>query len=802
MHSEDPLRCAVSDTPPRAVYDGMSAGRSVRREHRRGSEPSSRVRNDHRPRPGRKDVRCPAPHVDLQERLDVCVTSAREALSAAEAWRTRLHDVLQRYNRRVERVRLPRTRATDPELDELQREFARRVAELTGDLQAMGEAFGADLDESFERLQGSADFVTVALFGRTKAGKSTTMEALTHGDGTTIGKGAQHTTRDVEAYYWPPEQRTLRVVDTPGIEGYRGEELAEMAQRYVERADMVLFLISDDRASAEELDRFGRIRTFGKAVTVLLNVKEADLDMLVDVPEYVYEPSAIDGHRHRIAGYLEDHFQLPNPEVIPVHALAAWQSTTTEADEAAVLRARSRIDAVEQRLERFVRYEARAARLRSPRDLLFSHIVSTKDQLRPCAGIFRALYDSTRERKEAMRTKASGVIADGHRSALGVFDIFEQAEAELPGLVDTLIASGKHGRALDRAWHAFLEQHELDQVGECFRKTVLSRLSEELSAEIASARFDSQHGFRPDGVSDLFAETQDHGKYDAAKRYARAGLQTAGGAVAAGLATWAVTNFWNPSGWAAGLAALAAGYIGRQGAKAATDHWKSVDRKNLARQRDAIVRSLELRLQAYARAAVDGCTDFLQELASQVNAYLEGRLGYVETGAQEIWQASVRTLHDLDDAAAALNRDWLTQCAQIAREETGASVKVVDAVYDDRMGAKLLVRINGDGLAASAWASLIESVVAGPVALVDADASPAEQVAAALGPAQIAPKRVRLVRDAPRRGRRRTPQVNVLADAAQAKLAIGPNGANARAAGRLLKVRIRVIGAREQERVS
>jgi len=43
---------------------------------------------------------------------------------------------------------------------------------------------------------------SIVIYGRTMVGKSTLMETLTHGDGKSIGKGAQRTTRDVRSYYW------------------------------------------------------------------------------------------------------------------------------------------------------------------------------------------------------------------------------------------------------------------------------------------------------------------------------------------------------------------------------------------------------------------------------------------------------------------------------------------------------------------------------------------------------------------------------------------------------------------------
>ncbi|MCL7701162.1 GTPase domain-containing protein, partial [Klebsiella pneumoniae] len=83
----------------------------------------------------------------------------------------------------------------------------------------------------------SLDCFNVMLFGRTMAGKSTVREAITRGDGRTIGKGAQRTTRDVQEYEW----NNLRIVDTPGFGAYNGLEDTQGAHEILEQSDVVLF---------------------------------------------------------------------------------------------------------------------------------------------------------------------------------------------------------------------------------------------------------------------------------------------------------------------------------------------------------------------------------------------------------------------------------------------------------------------------------------------------------------------------------------------------------------------------------
>lgn len=61
---------------------------------------------------------------------------------------------------------------------------------------------------------------SITLFGRTMAGKSTLMEILIHGNGDSIGKGAQRTTRDVRTYIY----KNLQITDVPGIAAFEGED--------------------------------------------------------------------------------------------------------------------------------------------------------------------------------------------------------------------------------------------------------------------------------------------------------------------------------------------------------------------------------------------------------------------------------------------------------------------------------------------------------------------------------------------------------------------------------------------------
>lgn len=131
-------------------------------------------------------------------------------------------------------------------------------------------------------LKKNAAYFTITLFGRTEAGKSTLMEVLKHGDGKSIGKGAQRTTRNVRKYKW----NNLLIKDVPGIAAFGGQEDESIAFEAAKSADLVLFLITDDGPQAAEIECFSRIINLGKPVICIMNVKhsidEDDIEMSID----------------------------------------------------------------------------------------------------------------------------------------------------------------------------------------------------------------------------------------------------------------------------------------------------------------------------------------------------------------------------------------------------------------------------------------------------------------------------------------------------------------------------------------
>lgn len=150
---------------------------------------------------------------------------------------------------------------------EILKQLKSQLCSVVTELKELQAESVSKLKKSRERL----DKFSITVFGRTMAGKSTLMEILTHGNGESIGNGAQRTTRDVRTYQW----KGLEVTDVPGVAAFEGAKDEELAFESASQADMVLFLITDDAPQSSEAECLAKVRSMGKPVLGICNVKAA-----------------------------------------------------------------------------------------------------------------------------------------------------------------------------------------------------------------------------------------------------------------------------------------------------------------------------------------------------------------------------------------------------------------------------------------------------------------------------------------------------------------------------------------------
>lgn len=163
------------------------------------------------------------------------------------------------------------------------------LADLTG-----------ELEELAHRQLDDMKTFNIVLFGRTGTGKSSLLEAISHGDGGTISPGESDWTTAVK----PVEWGSCRVVDTPGIEGWgrtmSRADLEDQARQELITADVVLLCFDTQNQKAGEFRKVADwIAEFRKPAIVVLNVR---------LPHWRYPPRArVRAKRVRQSQTVADH---------------------------------------------------------------------------------------------------------------------------------------------------------------------------------------------------------------------------------------------------------------------------------------------------------------------------------------------------------------------------------------------------------------------------------------------------------------------------------------------------------------
>ena len=181
--------------------------------------------------------------------------------------------------------------------------------------------------------QGIASYdspLRVVLLGRTMAGKSSLFCCLTGADRKRIGEGGQATTRGITRLPLLVEPG-IEVSDTPGVGALDRLVDRIVALEEARRADIVVWLCTDDSFQAEEQDALEEVLNWGVPVVLALHcfldlTNPARLRRFLKQPDaqprQLLEQSPDGGHLARPLRTFRRRSQLP-VAVIPFHAGAA-----------------------------------------------------------------------------------------------------------------------------------------------------------------------------------------------------------------------------------------------------------------------------------------------------------------------------------------------------------------------------------------------------------------------------------------------------------------------------------------------
>ena len=250
----------------------------------------------------------------------------------------------------------------------------------------------------------------VVLMGRTMAGKSTLLAALSGGSAERIGVGAQRTSRDVYAAS-AVDLHDVEIVDTPGVGAKDGAEDVALAMAEVPGADLVLWVASNDSFQEETAQALRAVAFRGKPVVVALNCRAALVDEL-DREDFLDDPDSVfdqhEGHFQTIRSHLLTAGVHPVAEVM-LHAEAARQSRTHDGI-GSELRNASRLGSLLEALEQECRVRRNARRVLRETDEVRAQAQALSESLADVEQHVREIVHFQRGMREDQQRRTSRLV--------------------------------------------------------------------------------------------------------------------------------------------------------------------------------------------------------------------------------------------------------------------------------------------------------------------------------------------------------------------------------------------------------
>ncbi|MEK4361721.1 GTPase [Paenibacillus sp. FSL M8-0212] len=631
-----------------------------------------------------------------------------------------------------------------------------------------------DLSHSIEVKKKHLNDFTVALFGRTKAGKSTIREALTCGDGVTIGKGAQRTTRDVQEYNW----NGLRLLDVPGFEAFKGDDDTAKAHDIIDQSDFILFLASDDSIQPGEFDHMARLQEINKPFMILLNVKyninnEVELKRFLRMPHKIFDKERLDEHQKHIRAYVKQHMNIPQVKIVNIHADAGFKSTLPEyAAHANDLWRLSNFDEVHNAISAEVQKRGKQRRLLTFYDSAIYFADTLEKMMLEEQRSIRTQAKFMLNKKKELMSFFDGFASDSKHQIITVCKKhFDRIKQWIPGFIDTNLASPDVDKLLTARLKAEQDELKSKMVGELQR--IVRELQEKLTEFTKQYQFDLEL---------LETDTAEMGGLQKGQigRVVKWGGVIAGG-VSAGafiLANVGVANFWNPVGWIAMGVSVAAGLFSWLFGGWEEKKWRKA--KHDAKEQltamidDTHKKAVEAYLQWFDRQII---RKGKREMLDQVSTYISGLFGIADVLKAFASEIRLRKTNMNKKLFAKLLSFEGVNCTEL---------QIIALSREQGRATKIMVP-NGWQMAGSIKTNL-DSICGEQVHLFSDGSNTKERVCRALYPADITPDMIKLSKAT--EGKQNEATITV-PSTEKGKL-IGKQGINIRLASEITGIRLKI----------
>ena len=574
---------------------------------------------------------------DLTAALDACALSAHRgydvAIDGTEALKKSIHHMSEQLSNQIRTLK--RSKFNGPKM----------MNGLIAQLSSIQSDFGIVPLQVAEEVGGLfKDTFAITLFGRTMAGKSTLMEILTHGNGASIGLGAQRKTRDVRTYRY----KNLQITDVPGIAAFDGAEDERVAYEAAKKGDLILFLITNDAPQAEEAECLDHILRLGKPVICLINVK-VDLRSPNDLNKGLFRrdmsrrfaPERLRELQEQFVAfgrqYGSDWSGIP---FIPVHLKAAFLSQQDAfqevRDEVYEL---SRFPVVEKYIIHEVCARGRFYKFKTFLDAVAVPMLEMSESLLQDSVQNLKQQELLGEKRANLASWISTFEADGEKR-IGTF--LTNLRSSLKRSVAAFAEEHYDDRKAGEAWSALLKKRNIGGKAEA----LMNQLREECEAELreisraicAEIRFSDRsftdHSINMDRIVD-------------GKRIWNWIAVVGNG----GIAIAALANWWNPGGWVLGGIAIASTLI----SFLFTDREKKI--------RDAR-RKLEKKLTDHIEEVIkhlrkDMTNRLQKDLIKEYVLPMQKDVYKIESSVSELSEAQRSTARMLNDKLREINTELL-----------------------------------------------------------------------------------------------------------------------------------------------
>lgn len=344
-----------------------------------------------------------------------------------------------------------------------------------------------DTKNNLEIKKKQSSKFNITLFGRTKVGKSTLMEILTHGDGSHMGKGGQRTTRDVRHYDW----HGMRVTDVPGIDAYGGEEDDAQAEEAAVYADLILFMITAGQPESTEADWLVKLKKMDKPIICVCNfqqsigeeddeLRELRLKRLLKNPEKLKERMNIDEMEKQFNQFINE--QLPNEHVefYVTHLLAKFSSQQPEyKDISEELDKVSRFEDIEIAITREVFRHGVLFCKKSYLSIIDSPLYSQMNQLFQFSAAAYSQFRIIQDKKSAFEDWCEEFNRNEKEELHhAIVRVYNQLRNSVPGFVEEHLQDDDVTREWERHRNKYNIQKNIDSCVESTKNRVDEKISE------------------------------------------------------------------------------------------------------------------------------------------------------------------------------------------------------------------------------------------------------------------------------------------------------------------------------------